>query len=61
MTRNEIREAKERLGMSSRELAARLRCSKSSVDQWCQGVNQIPGPVAVAIELLLKEAGHGNG
>jgi DNA-binding transcriptional regulator YiaG len=59
MTSDELKAAQRTLGLNIPQLAVRLRCSNRAIESWRMGVNQIPGPVAVAIEMMLKEAGQG--
>jgi len=56
MTPTEVREARQRLGLSQAELAARLRMGPNGerqVRRWEQGETPVSGPASVAIELLL--------
>lgn len=57
MTPAALRAARERLGYSQAGLAAALRMGKHggrTVRRWELGEVEIPGPVAVAVELMLK-------
>lgn len=57
MSPSELREARKRLGLTQHGLAEALRMGKNgwqSVSRWEQDGNTIPGPVQIAIELMLK-------
>ena len=43
--------ARERLGLSPREMAKRLKTSRRIYEQWESGQRRIPGPALVAAEL----------
>lgn len=62
MTPADLRAARKQLGLSQKELAERLRMGKQgwqTVSNWETDSNArgIPGPVQVAVEYMLKEAG----
>lgn len=57
MTPADLREARQRLGLTQHGLAEVLRMGKSgwqSVHRWEKDGNTIPGPVQVAVECLLR-------
>ena len=57
MTPADLKAARERLGMSQAQLAAALRMGKHggrTVRRWELGEVEVPGPVAVAVELMLE-------
>lgn len=58
MTKGELSAARSTLGMTQAALAAVLRSDIRTVRRWERGERQIPGPVSVAIEMLLAEAGR---
>ena len=63
MTSAELRAAREHLGLSQRGLAIVLRMGKHggrTVRRWELGEIDVPGPVAVAIGLMLERAGFGD-
>lgn len=51
-----LRSARERLGLSQAGLAERLRCGVQTVSEWERGLRAVPGPAAVAVELMLAAA-----
>lgn len=56
MTPTELRETRRKLGLSCAKLAELLRLGKGggrTVRRWERGDSGIPGPVEVALELLL--------
>lgn len=69
MTPDDVREARQRLGITQAELAVRLRLApatgKDTVRSWESGKRPITGPAQVAIEYMLleleqpREAKHG--
>lgn len=57
MTPESLRTARQTLGLSAAKLAALLRlgaCGARTVRRWEVGDSAIPGPVEVALELLLE-------
>lgn len=59
MTPTALANARHKLGLSQAGLATALRMGKHggrTVRRWELGEIEVPGPVAVAVELLLKEA-----
>lgn len=60
-TGDDVRAAREAMGLSQRQLAERLRLGGpsgwQSVSAWERGARIVPGPVAVAMELMLAAAG----
>ena len=53
MTPAEVRVARERLGMTTQQLAAALECTVRAVQQWESGARNVPGPARVALRLML--------
>lgn len=59
MTPVALQAARERLGLTRQQLADALRLPKwgfQSVGDWENGRRAIPGPVQVALELMLQQA-----
>ena len=57
MTPADLRAARQTLGLSAAKLAVVLRlgaCGARTVRRWEAGDSSIPGPVEVALELLLE-------
>lgn len=57
MTTDQLREARQKLGLSTAGLARALRLGKAgarTVRRWESGENHIPGPAQVAIEMMLE-------
>lgn len=57
MTPDELRAARHQLGLTGVEMANRLRIGKGgdrSIRRWENGESRIPGPVQVAVRLLLE-------
>jgi DNA-binding transcriptional regulator YiaG len=54
MTPAEVRAARERLGLSTQQLAAALECTVRAVQQGESGVRNVPGPARVAIAFMLQ-------
>lgn len=55
----ELRTAMRTLGLTQHTLAEALRMGKwgfQSVGKWCRGEVPVPGPVQVALEMLLERA-----
>lgn len=67
MTKEEVREARRKLGLTQDELATRLgfsnRWSKDTVRAWEKGRTPVQGPAALAIRLILRldEQAKSNG
>jgi hypothetical protein len=55
MTRDELKTAQSRLGLTNQQLADTLKVSLRAVEMWRQGARPIPGPVEVAINLILNQ------
>lgn len=56
MTADELREVRQKLGLSTAGLAKALRLGKAgarTVRRWESGDSQIPGPAEVAMEFML--------
>ena len=62
-TKEQVRAAREKLGLTQKELAERLRIkgpyAKDSVRAWESGKTPIPGPAAVALEFLTSRQNQG--
>lgn len=59
MTPSDLRTARKTLGLSQHGLAEALRMGKSgwqSVSRWERDGATVPGPVQVAVELMLQRA-----
>lgn len=58
LTPKELRKARRQLGLTQNQLAAALKMGANgyqSVGRWERDGNTIPGPVQVAVELLLEK------
>jgi DNA-binding transcriptional regulator YiaG len=58
LTPDEFREARGRLGLTQKGIARELKMGKhawQSVSDWERGVRPIPGPVSVAVALMLEK------
>ncbi len=58
MTHADLRTARKRLGLTQKGLAKALRMGKwgwQSVAKWEKGETDVPGPVQVALELMLEK------
>jgi DNA-binding transcriptional regulator YiaG len=53
MTPYQFKKHQEALAMTNKDLAEALQVTISAVDRWRAGARNIPGPVRVAINLLL--------
>lgn len=64
MTPSELRTARKVLGLTQSGLAKALRLSEKNGDRsiriWEQDGNTVPGPVQVAVELLVEQARNGK-
>lgn len=64
MTPSELRTARAHLGLTQSGLAKALRLSEKNGDRsiriWEQDGNTVPGPVQVAVELLVEQARNGK-
>lgn len=61
MTPADFRTARKRLKLTQKGLAERLRMGKwgwQSVAKWERGEIPVPGPVQVALELMLAKEGY---
>lgn len=59
MTPSDLRSARKRLGLTQKGLANALRMGKwgwQSVGKWEKGELDVPGPITLLIEYLLKDA-----
>jgi DNA-binding transcriptional regulator YiaG len=54
------KELRRRSTVTQAELAARLNVHPMTVSRWERGERSIPGPVAVLMERMLKEAQRGR-
>jgi DNA-binding transcriptional regulator YiaG len=50
-----LKDAQSRLGLTNQQLADTLKVSLRAVEMWRQGARPIPGPVEVAINLMLNQ------
>lgn len=50
----DVRRARQRLGLTVRELAAALECTPRAVEAWEAGERNVPGPARVALRLMLE-------
>lgn len=55
MTKDELKSAQTALGLTNQALADALKVSLRAVEMWRQGARPIPGPVEVAINLMLNQ------
>lgn len=53
MTNLDFKAAQLRLGLTNQAMADALKVSLRAVEMWRQGARPIPGPVEVAISLML--------
>jgi DNA-binding transcriptional regulator YiaG len=49
----DVRAARERLGMTTQQLAEALECTVRTVQFWESGERNVPGPARVAMRLML--------
>lgn len=54
MTAGELRDALDTLDLTQTEAARRLHVSLRSVQNWCAGKHEVPGPVKVLIRTWLR-------
>lgn len=54
MTSLELREARKSLGLSQQKMAAVIKTTRRTWQDWEYGVTQVPGPVECLIILLLR-------
>lgn len=57
MTKEELEEARLKLGFTKKELAEALNTPYSTIMEWRSGRRNMPGIVEVAIECLFRRAG----
>jgi DNA-binding transcriptional regulator YiaG len=50
----EVRAARERLGLTTQQLATALECTVRAVQQWESGARNVAGPARVAIAFMLQ-------
>lgn len=55
MTRDELKQSQAQIGLTNHQLADALKVSLRAVEMWRQGARPIPGPVEVAINLMLNQ------
>jgi len=55
MTRDELKQSQAQLGLTNQQLADALKVSLRAVEMWRQGARPIPGPVEVALNLMLNQ------
>ena len=64
MQPSDLRTARKALGLTQSGLAKALRLSEKNGDRsiriWEQDGNTVPGPVQVAVELLVEQARNGK-
>ena len=53
MTASELRAALDKLELGQAALADHIGVHRESVSRWCSGETPVPGPVAVAVNLML--------
>lgn len=53
MTAGELRDALDTLDLTQTEAARRLHVSLRTVQNWCAGTHEVPGPVEVLIRTWL--------
>ena len=53
MTPAEVRAIRERLGLTTQQLAAALECTVRAIQQWESGARNVPGPARVALRLMV--------
>lgn len=51
---NEFKKIQEDLGLNNQEIADALRTSRRNIDNWRSGKIRVPGPVIVALYLLIE-------
>ena len=56
MTPREFRDHRLTLGLSTEQLAERLGVDPRSVRRWQNGHGPIPGPVIIALRLLIQQS-----
>jgi cytoskeletal protein RodZ len=60
MTGNDLRDARQTLGLSLTEMAERLRLAlpngRTMLREMESGKRDVSGPISVAVEMMLKEA-----
>lgn len=54
MTRNDLKNNRRILGLNQTEMARVLKISRVAYVRWEQGNRRIPGPVSVAVKLLVE-------
>lgn len=55
MTRDELKQSQAQIGFTNHQLANALKVSLRAVEMWRQGARPIPGPVEVALNLMLNQ------
>lgn len=55
MTKEELREARRRLGLTQNELAEMIGVKLNTVGKWECGAAQCAGPAAILIRKMVKE------
>ena len=60
MDGDELQAALDRIGISQREAARRLRVSDRAVRYWIAGDREIPGPVEALVECWLTKEAEGT-
>ena len=60
MSPADVRAARERLGMTTQQLAEALECTVRTVQFWESGERNVPGPARVAMRLMLHAPKPGS-
>ena len=60
MTKEELRQARERLGLTQAQLAQQLGVTLNAVQKWEMGERPIRKVVALAVQLLLERSKRKN-
>jgi len=55
MTATEFKSAQSRLSLTNQSLADALHVSLRAVEAWRQGTRPVPGPVEVALKLMVEK------
>ena len=52
----EFRQARRQLGLSVGQLALELQVHPRTIQRWQEGTQSLPGPVALAMRMLIEKA-----
>ena len=55
ITANEIKKIRKQLGLTQKEFALLINCSKSTVERWETSSEPIVGPIVLLLKLLERE------